>query len=569
MASSSHVPSSVVAAFVERARERRDDPLWYHQVSGRWTPITWGQAQESVERLAAGLGALGISRGERVALIGANSPRWVSADYALQYLGAVPVPLYPTSAPDQIANVLDQTRARVCLVDSDELRGRLREVAAPTVKTIVCLHRDEIEGAGVIGRRALFEQGEAWRGEQPDRLAAQLAATGPDDVATVIFTSGTDGDPKGAILSHRNLLWAAQNAGDAVRVREREVTLSYLPLAHSFERVVTTVVPLVARSKRWTCWFVDDVQKLPSALRSVRPTIFVAVPLVWTRMQARILRQFERSWFTRRLNSSFPRLIGGRVLRRLGLGRCWYAVSGAAALPAETQAFFQSLGLALHQGWGMTETAALCTVQTPDDLEVAVVGAPLRAVELRIGGDGEVLVRGPNVFQGYEGLPDLTAAAFDKDGFLHTGDIGRLLDDGRLAIIDRLKDVIVTIGGRKVAPSAIEAKLTQDRVIAGAIVVGEGRSHLNVLVSLDGTEAARIAGASADDQSGLWEHPKVRDRVARTVAAVNRSLPDSEQLHRFAIVPFGFPDQVMTPSFKLKRRLVEETFRQTIEELYA
>jgi long-chain acyl-CoA synthetase len=493
----------------------------------------------------------------------------VIADYAIQYLGAVPVPLYPTSAPDQVAHVLDMTKARVCLVDSDELWGRLREVPAPTLRTIVCLHRDEIDGDGVIGRRELIELGVAWIGERQDRLAAELAATRPDDVATVIFTSGTDGDPKGAILTHRNLMWAAQNAGEAVGVREREVTLSYLPLAHSFERVVTTVVPLVAPSERWTCWFVEDVQKLPSALRSVRPTLFVAVPLVWTRMQARILRQFERSWVTRRLHSSFPGLIGGRALRRLGLGRCWYAVSGAAALPAETQSFFQSLGLALHQGWGMTETAALCTVQSPDDLEVAVVGAPLHAVEIRIGADGEVLVRGPNVFQGYENAPDLTAAAFDSDGFLRTGDVGRLLDGGRLAITDRLKDVIVTMGGRKVAPSPIEAKLTQDRIIAGAIVVGEGRSHLSALISIDGTEAALIAGTSTDDQRGLWEHPMVRDRVARTVAAVNRSLPESEQLHRFAIVPFGFPDHVLTPSFKLKRRLVEETFRHTIDELYA
>jgi long-subunit acyl-CoA synthetase (AMP-forming) len=562
------VPGTVIGAFLERARERSSDPLWYYQASGRWTPITWVEAHAQVERLAAGFGGIGINRGDRVGLIGANSPQWVVADYALQHVGAVPVPLYPTSAPDQLAHILGKTGARVCVVDSDDLLGRLREVSIPTLEAVVCMHRDEIKGERLIGRETLIEAGKAWSEREPQGLADRLALLGPDDIATVIFTSGTDGDPKGAILTHRNLVWAAQAAAEAVRVKEREIVLSYLPLAHSFERVVTTVVPLVASSKRWTCWFVDEIQKLPSALRAVRPTIFVAVPLVWSRMQSRILAESTRSWLVRRLGSRVARLIGGRVLRRLGLGRCWYAVSGAAPLPEETQRFFQSLGLPLHQGWGLTETAALSTVQTPDDLEVGVVGAPLREVEIRLGIDGEVLVRGPNVFQGYEGDPDLTASAIDVDGFLHTGDVGRLVSEGRLAITDRLKDMIVTIGGRKVAPSAIEAKLTNDRIVAGAMVVGEGRSHLNVLISLDGAEASRVAG-STESSSGLWEHPKVRDRVARTVAAVNRALPDAEQLHDFAILPFGFPDEVMTPSFKLKRRLVEDTFRETIEDLYA
>ena len=558
------VPKTVIGAFLDRARLRSESPLWYHKIAGRWTPISWGEARTEVESLAAGLSAIGIGRSDRVGLIGTNSPRWVIADYALQHLGAVPVPLYPTSTPDQIAFIFNKTRVRVCLVDSDELLGLLREVPPTQVETIVCLHRDELEGEVLVGRQTLFERA---RQLAPGYLTAALGAIGPDDVATIIFTSGTDGDPKGAILTHNNLMWAAEAAADAVGVKEREVTLSYLPLAHSFERVVTTVVPLVAKSDRWTCWFVDEIRELPAALRSVRPTIFVAVPLVWTRMQDRILAETTRYWLVRRLGSTVARFIGGRILKRLGLGRCWYAVSGAAPLPAKTQRFLQSLGLPLHQGWGLTETAALCTVQTSEDLEVGVVGAPLRGVEIRLSIDGEVLVRGPNLFSGYEGEPELTASAIDADGFLHTGDIGHLVSGGRLAITDRMNDVIVTTGGRKVAPSAIEAKLINDRVISGAMVIGDGRSHLNVLISLNGAEASRLAGP-AEGQAALWEHPKVRARVARTVTAVNRSLPDAEQLHDFAILPFGFPDEVMTPSFKLKRRLVEDTFRETIEALY-
>lgn len=584
-----------MGTFLDRARERSKQPLWYHRREGRWLPTTWGEARSATVRLAAGLASLGIAPAERVALVGSNSPEWVIADYAIQHIGAVVVPLYTTSPSAQMADILTRTRVRFLLVDSDEQLGKIREASLPGLNTVIALHRGMEEHDQVLGQESLARRGESWIAGHPDALAERLEALRPEHVATVIFTSGTGGDPKGAAISHRNLLFAAAAAAAAVGVRDREVTLSYLPLAHALERVVATVLPLVTPSKRWTSWFVDEIAHLPGALRSVRPTIFVAVPLVWARMQDRIDSELQTralpgrslarlalargaAALRRRDDSSSPptrpgtvaaRLVGRRILKKVGLGRCWFAVSGAAPLQPETQRFFQTLGLPLHQGWGLTETAALCTVQRPEDLAIGGVGAPLDGVELRLGIDGEILVRGDNVFVGYEGEPERTAQVIDDDGFFHTGDVGRLAENGRLEIVDRLKDIIITAGGRKVSPLRIEEKLRADPVIAGAMLFGEGRPYLIALISINGDTALRLAGNRQIEGVGLWEHPKVHQRVARTVAGVNRSLPEPEQIHRFSLLPFGFPDEALTPTLKLKRRVVEATFADLIESLYA
>jgi len=590
----SDVDLTVIGCFLRRASELGSKALWYQHAGGRWNPISWTTARAEVLRLAAGLAALGVEPGERVGLIGSNRPDWLVADYALQHLGAVVVPIHATHPADQISHILTRSQAKVCLVDSDELMGRLRESSVPKLRAVVALHLGDERHGSVIGRSAIIRAGEAWARDHPHGLADRLAALHADQVATVIFTSGTGSDPKGAALTHRNLIWAATAGAEAVGVGSRERTLSYLTLAHAFERVVTTVIPLVAAPAGWTCWFVDDIAKLPAALRSVRPTIFVAVPLLWERMQKRIEEELrQRGWrgsMVRvalgggwrsvkgrhgavgqlgRFRTGLARAAGRRIRRKLGLDRCWFAVSGAAALPAATQRFFQRIGVPLHQGWGLTETAALCTVQRPDDFEVGVVGAPLDGVDVRLGIDGEVLVRGPNVFVGYEGAPEETTRAFDADGFFHTGDIGRLADGSRLQIIDRIKDLIITAGGRNVAPRPIEEKLRSEPLVASAMVFGEGRPYLIALISLDPAAALGLVGPSNGAEEGLWKHPKVRQRLDRSVAAVNRSLPQSDQIYRFAILPFGFPDEALTPTLKLKRRVVEQTFADTIEELYA
>lgn len=587
---------TVVGRFLDRSAKRGSQPLWYRRLEHRWVPVSWNQARDEVVRLAAGLASLGIAPGERVGLMGPNLPDWVIGDYAIQHVGGVVVPLYANSPPEQIDHVLAKTKARVCLVYGDEALGSVRESELAGVDTVVVLHWSDQEQGIFVGRDNLLGRGENWAKKNPRGLTDRLAAVLPDAAVTVILTSGTGDEPKGVVLSHRNLLWAAEASVRAVGAGAREKTLSFLPLAHAFERVVTTVVPLAPTSKHWTVWFVEDMKDLPAALRTVRPTLFVAVPVVWQRMQTRIQTEMARMWIGRRilarvtlalggvsakhrqqgwtvlpktrLAGASARILGRRVLNKVGLGRCWFAVSGAAPLPATTQFFFQALGLPLQQGWGLTETAALCTIQEHDDLELGVVGRPLEGVELRLGNENEVLVRGPNLFLGYEGEQELAAPLLDTNGFMHTGDIGRLTEDGRLMIIDRLNDVIITSGGRSVAPQEIEANLASDPLIDGTMVFGDGRDYIVALLSLNGREAANLAGADRRDDEGLWEHPRVRQHVERTVAAVNRTLHEGAQVRRFAILPFGFPDEALTPSMKLKRRVVEAVFEDLIESLY-
>ena len=588
--------ATVIGSFLDRADQRGSQPLWYQQTGGRWLAVSWAAARSEVLRLAGGLASLGIGAGERVGLMGPNRPEWVIADYAIQHLGGVVVPIYATSPPDQIKHILGRTNARVCVVYGDESLGLIREASVPGLETVVALHWDEEEQGQFLGYGALSKRGDIWLDENPRGLADRLDSLDSDQVATVIFTSGTGDDPKWAVLTHRNLIWAADSSARAVGARKKEKSLSFLPLAHVFERVITTVLPLVESTQRWTCWFVEEIERLPAAIRSVRPTVFIAVPVVWARMHDRI----ETEMLSRRiagrnlarvslsagesavehrddgrhvppptwLASKSARILGRRVLKKVGLGRCWFAVSGAAPLPRATQSFFHSLGLPLHQGWGLTETAALCTVQRTDDLELGEVGEPLEGVEIRLGDDGEILVRGPNVFVGYESDPAANAEVFDEEGFLHTGDVGQLTERGRLVIIDRLKDVIITAGGRKIAPRPIEQRATADPLISGMMVLGEGRPYLTALISIEGREAKRLVEGELEEDQGLWEHPRVREHVERVVTAVNRSLSDPEQVHRFAILPFGFPDEALTPTLKLKRRVVESTFADVIEGLY-
>ncbi len=579
---------TVIGRFLDRAEERGPQSVWYYQKSGRWQPMSWSSARAQVSRLAAGLAALGVEHGTRIGVVGANCPEWVISDYAIQHLGGVTVPLYPNSPVDQMASILQQTGTRICLVGNDELVEKLQDLEVPLTHLITWHRPDE---GPVLGWESVMALGEAWEQQHPGGLEDRLAEVRAESPATVIFTSGTGGNPKGAVLTHQNLVWTAAAATQVVGTRSREVTLSYLPLAHAFERVVTTVIPLVAPGQRWTCWFVDDITRLPGALRGVRPTIFVAVPLVWERIQSRVEREIRNArrpqrWIAQlglragqmaatpmapgvgKVGAATSKLVGGRTLKKLGLGRCWYAVSGAAPLAPDTQRFFQSLGLSLHQGWGLTETTALCTVQSPEQLDPGLVGRPLPGVEIKIGPDEEVLARGPNVFVGYEGLPDGDRPPFDQEGYFRTGDIGVVEEDGQLRIVDRIKDVIITSGGRKVSPRLLEEQLRSDPLVAGAVVLGEGRPYLVALIALDGPEAAKVAGSREDD-TRLWEDPQVLELVGQVVERVNRGLAVPEQIHRYAVVPFGFPDEALTPTLKLKRRVVEAAFASTIEGLYA
>jgi long-chain acyl-CoA synthetase len=550
---------TLVGAFRARAAERADRPLWFFQEGGRWEPTTWGSAREQVDTIAGALASLGVEPGQPVGLLGRNLPQWVAADYAIQQLGAVVVPLYANASVEQIGEVLGRSQAGLCLVESDEQGERVRQAG--------------IAGLTVAGLRsdALMEAGTSWLVSHHGDLERRAGTVQPDQLHSIIYTSGTTGEPKGVELSHHNLVWTTRQAARVIAFRPREVLLSYLPLGHVIERLTTTALPLIAPTATWHCWFVPELAGLPAALKRARPTIFAAVPSVFHKLQARVEAELRAAGGLRRIVARLPgSLASRRILAKVGLDRCWYAISGAAPLAADTQRFFHRLGLPLHQGWGLTESTALSTLQAPDDLEAGVVGPPLPGVQLRLAADGEVLVRGPNVFRGYHLDAVGTAAVLDREGWLRTGDIGKLVEGGRLQIVDRKKNLIVTSGGRKIAPGQIEGRLTSEPLIEGAIVIGDRRPYLVALIAINAQIAAVVAARDpVAGEVGLWEHPAVREAVAGIVDRVNRALSEPESIRRWAVLPFGFPNEAMTPTLKLKRKVVEETFRRQIEALYA
>jgi long-chain acyl-CoA synthetase len=513
--------------------------------------------------MAAGLVALGLAPGQRVGLMGKNHPRWVAADYAIQLAGGVVVPIYVSSSAEQVGDILTGSGAVMCFVDDHTQRALLEEAKVSLDHVIL------FEGEGATSLERLQQQGRSLLSREDDILEERLAGIGPDDVHSVIFTSGTLGKPKAAVLTHTNMIWTADAACRAIGLRQREILLSYLPLSHVLERQLATAIPMVAETERWSTWFVSDIVKLPAALRQVRPTVFVGAPIVYERMRARVMaeRAAAPSWL--KLLAAVPgpmkRYIAKKVLARIGLDRCWYAVSGAAALAPETQTFFLDLGVPLHQGYGMTETSGLCTAERPGHPHPGSVGPPFDGVEVKIGEDGEILVRGPNVFQGYENDSEITSRALGSDGWLHTGDLGTY-ESGILRIVDRKGNLIVTAGGRKVAPQMIEHRLSAAPLIEAAMVIGDNRPYLVALLSLDATTAAALAGIDFDRP--LWEHPSIRDEVSTAVDEVNRTLATPDAIRGWTILPVGFPDEALTPTLKIKRKAIEDLFSDEIEAMY-
>jgi long-chain acyl-CoA synthetase len=577
---------TIVARLVERAARNPDVVAFMRpspEPGGPWTPVTWGEALGAVREIGAGLVALGIKAGDRVALIGKNSPEWLAVDFAVQHIGAITVPLYTTFAPEQLEYVVNHAGCRAYVFDEPQQWERIRVLGVPTVEQFVSM--DPTRGEGYNTLDQLRETGRTLLDERPDALETRLLGVKPEDPFSIIYTSGTTGPPKGAVLTHRNALWTADRVGEAVPFGGSETTVCYLPLSHVYERLSTTVVPFAEDGPEGTIYFVPEMERLPEALVAARPTIFASVPRVWEKVRARVLAQVEadprrakavgkalaagmeaarrrdtgeripmrmrfRAWMARNV-------VGRKVRRALGLDRVRWSVCGAAPISLEVQRFVQALGIPLHQGWGMTETTSAGLLQADDDLEAGVVGIPLDGVQIRLDDDGEILIRGDNVFAGYYREPEATGAVLSEDGWFRTGDIGAWAEDGRLKIVDRKKDLIITSAGKNIGPQEIEKRLKADPWIGEAMVVGDGRPYLVALLSLDPYEALE-----PPDSTGVVEH------LAAAVDEVNLALSRPEQVKKWFVAPGGFPADALTPTLKLKRRVVLEAFAAEIESLY-
>jgi long-chain acyl-CoA synthetase len=549
------------------------------------------QLYHRVRRLALALEHLGVGRGDRVVLLAENRWEWAVTDFAVLALGAVDVPIYPTLLAEQVGALLRDSGARVAVVST---RGQYEKVAAERAGTALehILLMDEERIEGVENLSALLAGGDepAPRDADFDR---RLQAVSPGDLATLIYTSGTTGEPKGVMLTHGNLASNIGAVSERLAFGREDSCISFLPLSHITARIVDYLCFAAGASIAYCPSFA----KLVGALGEVRPTIFVAVPRVYEKVRQEAERKAAHSGLRRRIlawairtgggharqvaSGSRPASLGWRLAERLVYdklravfgGRVRLFISGGAPLGIETATWFASAGIPILEGYGLTETSPVIAINAPRANRMGSVGIPLPIAECRLAADGELLVRGPSVFQGYWQKPAATAEAFDGDGFFRTGDIASIDGDGFLSITDRKKEMLKTSGGKLVAPQAIEGRLKTHLLVGNAVVVGDRHKFLCALLSpnLAALEAwARQQGIPAMPAAELVEQPRVVAEYHRIVEQVNRSLASFESIKRFRLVPveWSVESGELTPSLKLKRRVLEQKYAAEIASLY-
>ncbi len=591
--------STMIHVLHRRMEERGEEPALHRRRDGRWEAISWRRYGQLVERFARALIAHGIEPGDRVAILGFNRVEWVVADLGAMAAGAVPVGIYTTSSPEQCAFILEHCSAPVVVVENATQLEKLRAVKhrLPALRLAVLMDPDPVslQLSWVRGFEAFLADGD----EIPEaRYRERVAALEPSGLATLIYTSGTTGPPKGVMISHRNLRWTAEQLTTALGVPEDERVISYLPLSHIAEQLTSIHLALWAGVE---VHFADSLEAVREHLADVRPTVFLGVPRLWEKIQGAILAQVATAPAARQrifglarevgrryrearrpgvglrlAHGFFDRLVYSKLRARLGLDRCRYAVSSTAPIHPTTLDFFWSLGIEIHQIYGQSEVTGPTTLEVPEARRFGSVGRALPGVELRIAPDGEVLVRGDNVFLGYFRDEAATRESIDTEGWLHSGDVGRIDEEGFLWITDRKKELIVTSGGKKTGPAFLEGLLQAVSPVSHAVVVGEGRKYLGALLTLDPVAAASWAsehGIPFTGVAALADDPRLRAHLARAIATeVNPRLAQFETIKRFTVLPVEFAtgeEGELTPTLKLRRKATARKYASAVEALYA
>jgi long-chain acyl-CoA synthetase len=574
------------------------DCLRYQQ-GGEYLPISWREVEARVLQLVGGLSAAGIRPGDRVALLAENRPEWAVCDLAILASGAITVPLYPNATPAQVAFILNHAEVKLLLVSTAAQLAKAVEVfdEVPSLTQVVIFDPNDESPAHATALAQFADPRIHLR--QPDRKAAASAAgRGADDIASIIYTSGTTGEPKGVALTHRNFLANVEAGLAAVGVHDTDICLSFLPLSHVLERTIGFYLMLYAGV---TIAYARAIETIADDLLLARPSIMVSVPRLYEKIYARIWEKVQASNPVRRaifsggmavahryldmhlINAPIPRhlevryrvverLVIDKLRERVG-GRLRFAISGGAALNPTINRFFNAAGITILEGYGLTEASPVISVNRLENNRIGTVGLPLPGVEVQIAADGEILTRSPSVMQGYYKDPQATAEVIDAEGWLATGDIGHLDAVGCLVITDRKKDLIVTSGGKNVAPQEIEGRITLDKFIEQAVVYGDGHNYLTALIVPDMAlmhSYAEIKSLNYVDDDALVNHPRVHDLLRRRIEGQLADLARYQQIKRFAVrsQPFTIEAGELTPTLKIRRRIVYDKYRDIFEELY-
>ncbi len=595
--------NTVPAKFKNAVAKYGDRVALRQKKFGLWHDVSWNLYYETVEQVACALISLGLEKGDRVAIIGDNCPEWVFAEMGIQCAGAAAVGIYATNAWQQVEYVIQHSEAKVFFVENEEQLDKwlmFRDTLFSLRKVVVW----DTEGLRhfndpmVMTFDELLELGRRLVDQHPGLSDQRIAGITADDVSVLIYTSGTTGPPKGAMLTHANCTWMGRVITMANPMGESDEIMSFLPLCHIFEQLFTVLGHITAG---YVVNFIESPDTVADNMIEISPTVGHAVPRIWEKYFSAIqIRISDATWFKRlayflalqigkkkaALQINFKPVpahlkllhqlayfaVFRKLKKRMGFDRMRVAYSGAAPIAPDILHFFQAIGVNLIEGYGQTEGTGVTTLSRMGRAKFGKVGQPLSGVELKIAEDGEILVKSPGVFKGYFKNPTGTADAL-KDGWLHSGDIGELDEDGYLKITDRKKDIIVTVGGKNITPQYIENKLKASVYVNDAVVIGDRRKYLTCLIMIDEDNVVKYAQDNKVQfatYKDLTQNAEIRKLIQREVDSVNESLSRVEQIKKFKILPKKLyeEDGEVTPTMKVKRKFVNQAFGDLIEAMY-
>lgn len=598
---------TIVAALTANGRRLPDRPAMRYcpaerPTQGEWKVITWAEYLLAARQIASGLAELGVDPGGRVAILSANRVEWHLADLGTLFNGSVTVPIYPTSSPSQVAYILGHAAIEACFVDTRAQLAKLIEIRdlLPTLKRVIIT--DGARRAGdwfVVAFDALRSSGAERLERDSGSVDERSRQVRPEDLATIVYTSGTSGPPKGAMLSHSNIMWALRKVTPVYDIGEGDRLLSFLPLSHIAERMMSDFLPIAVAGETW---FARNLATVAEDLPACRPTVFLAVPRLWEKLRETIESNLRAQSLPVRaavqryidlgllnvaseqegspVNRSTLALyrvldltVGSTLRQRLGLDRARVLVTSAAPAHPELISWFHAIGLPLLQLYGLTEGCGPTAANRTDHVRIGTVGTALPGMSVSIADDDEILLKGGNVCLGYLNDPEATAELIDADGWMHTGDTGAFDAYGSLRILGRKKDIIITAAGENIAPEAIEVDLTNHPLISEAVVLGEGRRYLAALLTLDPDALTRWARqhTKLGDLEALAADPDLLAEIQAVIDQVNTKRSHAESIRKFRVLAHVLTaeDGELTPTMKVKRGIVYEHHAEVITELYA
>jgi long-chain acyl-CoA synthetase len=592
--------SSLAEMFFQTCNKFSDKVALMYKDEGSYKSVLFNEVRKEVQNLAGGIASLGVQKGDKVVILSENRKEWSFFDYATLINGAASVPIYSTLLPRQIKFIINNSDAKVVVVSNREQLEKVKEVEAelPKVEKIIVIDSGGVEHPKMVTYKELIEQGKKYLSKNNNLIEKSVSGLTRNDLATIIYTSGTTGVPKGVMLTHGNFLANIEGGLQAIPVSEADSFLSFLPLSHVFERMVGHFLAFQIGA---TIAYAENVDTVAENLKEVKPTIMASVPRLFEKIYGRIIDSLEEGsplkkklffWaigvgkkVTEHKQQNIPlpnglrlkysiatKLVFSKLHERVG-GRIRFFVSGGAPLSKEIGEFFTAAGLLILEGYGLTETSPVITVNLLDKFRFGAVGFPLNNVEVKIAEDGEILTKGPHVMKGYYKDEESTKEAIDSAGWFHTGDIGHIDEDGMLVITDRKKNIIVTAGGKNIAPQYIENLLVTSRYIEQALVIGDKRKYCSALIVPNMETIKKYAeekGLIDIPDQELINNPEILKLIEGEVATVSKELASYETIKKFTLIDhlFTIESGELTPTLKVKRNVVEQRYKDIINELY-